>query len=89
MDATEEYAPVGAIVLSHRDRQHYAVLSHNDDDSVTVLMLGGRSGEPRSSRIVTHSIPMHPKDEIVGIRERLTLYTADHAEVLARRLWTT
>jgi len=87
METTEAYAPVGAVVFSHRNRQHYSVLSHNEDGSVTVLMLNSRAGEPRSSRILTHSNPMDTSDEIVGIRQRLTLYTAGHAEVLARRLW--
>ncbi len=88
-DAANTFAPVGSIVFSHREQRYYTVLSHNDDGSVTVMMLAGRSGDGRESRTITHRSPMDPLDEIVGIRERLTHHSRDHRVALARRLAAT
>jgi hypothetical protein len=89
MGDDELVAPVGAIVLSARWQEHYAVLAHNDDGSVTVRWLGdGPPGTLRQPRKVTPRIVVDPEDRIVGLRERLMLSSRDHNAALARRLGT-
>jgi hypothetical protein len=83
----DTYAPVGSIVRDFRRQEHYVVLSHNENGSVTVRWLeDGPPGRPLEARTVTHKVPLDQRDEVVGFRERMLLCSRDHHQALARRL---
>jgi len=87
MAEDEPYPPVGAIVFSAHCKEHYTVLSHNEDGSVTVRWLGdGPDTTIHEPRTLVHTTPLDPRDVVVGIRERLTLCSREHRTALARRV---
>lgn len=61
------YAPVGAVVYNAYWREHYTVLSHNANGTVTVRWHGdARVSNPRGVRETTHMTPMDKRDKIVS-----------------------
>lgn len=62
------YAPVGATVYSGYWREHYTVLSHNENGTVTIRWHGdGGGNEPRPEREGTHRTPLAHDDRIVSM----------------------
>lgn len=66
----DKYAPEGAVVFSAYWQEHYTVLSHNADGSVTVRWHGTKSGPDgamqHEGRETTHRTPLSPRDDVVG-----------------------
>ena len=62
-----DYAPVGAVVFNAYWQEHYTVMSHNADGTVTVQWHGdARCSNPSPPRTGTHRTPLDPRDKIVG-----------------------
>lgn len=76
----EQYAPVGAVVRNSYWQEHYTVVAHNDDGTVTIRWHGdNRIGEPNQPRTSTHRTALDQRDRIV--REPAT--DAEVTELLA------
>ena len=86
--SNERYGPVGSVVFSSYWREHYTVLSHNDDGSVTVRWHGdGRHATPFPPRETTHRTPLDERDVIVSLSDgayvsAVTGYTAEDLDRL-------
>jgi hypothetical protein len=62
------FAPVGATVFNAYWAEHYDVLSHNDDGTVTVWWHGdARCSSPRPAREATHRTPLTSRDVVLDL----------------------
>lgn len=62
-----QYGPVGAVIYNAYWQEHYTVLSHNSDDTVSVAWHGdARYSNPTPPRTTTHCTPLDRRDRMVG-----------------------
>ncbi|HTZ63504.1 MAG TPA: hypothetical protein VMB51_05315 [Solirubrobacteraceae bacterium] len=66
---TPRYAPVGALVYCAYWQEHYTVVSHNDDGTVTVDWHGDARTHESAPRRTTHRTPLDPDDVVVRLAD--------------------
>lgn len=68
MATSSPYAPVGATVYCGYWREHYTVVSHNDNGTVSVWWHGdAHCANPQPARLTTHRTPLAHDDRIVSM----------------------
>jgi len=83
----ERYAPVGAIVLCSYWQEHYTVLSHNLDGTVTVRWHGdARCANPLPPRESTHRTPLDPRDRVLVVPD-LTAEVTRLRRAIREHIW--